>query len=266
MKDYILSGNIPIYYKKNDFKSNRKTLVFIHGLSGSSGAWIPYEKKFEKNYNILSFDLRGHGKSFKPKKYEDYSISLFVYDFYRLLRHLKIKKFVMISHSFAAMIAMEFLKKHQNMVEKAVFLSPLYTSPTGKFPSFVKSLLKITKPLWPKIPNRIGWHVDYRNYPNTGDWNIPRMIQDVGSTSLAVYLTCSLQSYNFNAKNFLEKIKIPVLLVHGKKDTIFPHENAIYMNKKIKNSKLILLENTDHIIVLNNVREVCELMEKFLKN
>ena len=262
MKEYYLNKNI--YYRKNEFLKNRKTLVFIHGLSGSSAALIPYEKRFEDNYNLLSFDLRGHGKSFKPKKYEDYEITEFVKDFVKLLKYEKIKKFILINHSFAAMIALEFLKKHQRMVEKAIFLSPIYTSPSGKLANFVKFLLKTTKPIWPKVPNRRGWHVDYSNHKNTGDWNIRRMIQDVGSTSLAVYLTCSLQSYKFDSGDFLDKIYIPILLIHGKKDTVFDYSNSIHMKKVIKNSKLITIQNADHILVLNNFKEVSKAIYIFL--
>ena len=58
-----------IYYRINDFKPDRATLVLIHGASGSSSAWWPYEKMFENKYNMLTYDIRGHGMS---KKYPNY--------------------------------------------------------------------------------------------------------------------------------------------------------------------------------------------------
>jgi len=48
MKESYFSKN-NIYYRINEFQPGRPTLVFIHGLSGSSSAWLEYEKKFEKN-------------------------------------------------------------------------------------------------------------------------------------------------------------------------------------------------------------------------
>lgn len=62
MQEYIYSPK-KIFYKKNEFKPGRPALVFVHGLSDSSSAWLPYEKKFEAQSNILTFDLRGHGYS-----------------------------------------------------------------------------------------------------------------------------------------------------------------------------------------------------------
>ena len=264
IKKYFLKK---VFYKKNRFIKGRKTLVFVHGLSGSSAAWIPYEKKFEKKYNILSFDLRGHGKSYKPKKYQDYSFKKFAEDLYSLVHHEKIKKFILVCHSYGVFIGLEFLRKHQNLVSSAVFLSPAYKAPINKVSLLLKKLLK-SKQLLNIIPLKDGYgrHVDYSQHKNTGDWNIPRMIQDVGNTGLKIYLWGTKQSFNFNAKKVLKKINIPVLLIHGKEDTIFPYSNSLSMHKQIKSSKLVLLEKTDHIIVLNNFKEVSKLIENFIKN
>jgi len=265
MKDFYFENRI--FYRKNKFKKSRKTLVFVHGISGSSAAWIPYEKKFERNYNVLSFDLRGHGKSFKPKNYEDYTIKKFAEDLYSLVKHKNIKNFVLVCHSYGAFIGLEFLKKHQKLANSAILLSPAYKAPSNRMSLLIKRLLK-SKRLLNIIPLKkdYGSHVDYSKHKNTGDWNISRLIDDVGNTGLKIYLWGTKQSYNFNAEKFLNKIKIPTLLVHGKKDTIFPYEISVEMKNKIKNSKLVLLDDADHIIVLNNFKEVSRLMEKFLKN
>ncbi len=267
MINKYMPAKIGIFYKKNKFEKNRKTLVFVHGISGSSAAWTPYEKKFEKNYNVLSFDLRGHGKSFKPKKYEDYSIKKFAQDLYALLKYEKIKKFVLICHSYSVFIGLEFLKRHQNMVSSAVFLSPAYKAPLNKMSLLIKRLLKSKKVL-EVIPLKkdYGIHVNYSKHKNTSDWNIPRMIDDVGNTGLKVYLWGTKQAYNFNAKKFLKKIKIPVLLMHGKKDTIFPYQNSLEMHKIIKSSQLVILDDTDHIVVLNRFKDVSKAIEEFLKD
>ena len=120
MKEHYFKG---LFYMKNGFKKGRKTLVFVHGLSSSSSAWVDYEKKFEGNYNILSLDLRGHGKSFRPRKYAEYAIQKFSGDLYSLIMHEHIKKFTIIAHSFATIIALDFMIKHQNLLDSAVLLS-----------------------------------------------------------------------------------------------------------------------------------------------
>ena len=97
MKESFFKGDF-ICYRTNDFQVKRQTLIFIHGLSGSSSAWLEYENKFGSTYNILTFDLRGHGKSAKPKKYKDYEIANIVKDIGDLIEYLGIKNYILISH------------------------------------------------------------------------------------------------------------------------------------------------------------------------
>jgi len=110
MEEKYLGTKNRIFYKKNNFNNKRKTLVFVHGLSGSSSAWEPYEKKFESNFNVLTFDLRGHGKSFRPKKISGYLIEKFSEDLYKLVKYEKINNFILIGHSFGNLIVLDFLK------------------------------------------------------------------------------------------------------------------------------------------------------------
>lgn len=256
-----------IYYRVNEFRTDRPTLVFVHGLSGSSSAWAEYENKFEKDYNILCLDLRGHGKSAKSGSYENYKIEKFSQDIRDLTAYLDIKKLILISHSFSTLVALDFLAKYQNMLASSVFLSPGFRVSSAKTAKIIRPVIQLFAKLYnimPSYSSRIGGHVDYSKYKNTGDWNLRRMFADVKNTTLRIYLFCLGQSYEFSGENFLDKINIPVLLVHGKNDTLFPVENSIIMSEKIRDSKLILLDDADHILVLNNFPEVSEAIENFI--
>lgn len=264
MKEYFFE-RLGIYYRKNEFLTNRLTLVFVHGLSGSSSAWFPYENKFKEKYNILTFDLRGHGKSLKPKHYDDYKIENFAEDLDKLVKYLGVKKFVLISHSFATLIALEYLFRRGENIVAAVFLSPSFSVKKQLSAQILRPFMALSRILqvFP-FSGKAAGHIDYSKYPMSGDWNIPRMIADIGNTRIRVYLYCSSQSSTFDREDLLEKISIPVLLIHGKNDTIFPVRNSIVMAKKIKDSELIILNNADHIIILNNAEEIEEAVEKFI--
>lgn len=249
----------------NEFQGGRPTLVFVHGLSGSSSAWIPYEKDLESTFNILSFDLRGHGKSGKPKKYSDYKIDYFADDLNELTEYLKIDKFTLIGHSLGCLVVFAYLRKHQDRVSKVIFLSPNFSAGEMLSARIVRPFLSAGVAILRCFPlsGRARWHVDYSKYPNSGDWNIPRMIADIGNTSLHVYLYATKQAYDFVTGDFLSKIHIPALIVHGKKDTIFPVRYGVLVAKNIKGSKLVLLEDIDHILVLNRVADVSREIRQF---
>lgn len=264
MTEHYFQGK-GIYYRTNDFRDTRTTLLFVHGLSGSSSAWLKYEQLFEARYNVVTFDLRGHGKSAKPGRYEDYAMANFADDLEALVEHLGLRDFVLVSHSFGTLIALEYLSKHQDLVEKIVFLSPDFAVKKRLVSQLIRPLLLVTG-LLQLLPftGRPGRHVDYSKYSGSGDWNVPRMIADVGNTTMRVYLYCTRQTYVPDWQDFLPKITKPTLIMHGQQDSIFPVRNSLIMDKEIKDTKLIILPKADHILVLNNFAEVSQAIAEFV--
>jgi len=261
MKEYYLTNKI--CYRANHL-SGKKTLIFIHGLSGSSSAWERYEKHFEKEYNLLVPDLRSHGKSFKPSKYNDYKIKNMAEDLQALVKHEDIRKFILISHSFGNLVSLEFLKRHDSMVEKMVLLSASHDPSKRLIAKILKPFLIMSSNL-DFIPiKKQGHHVDYCKYIMTSDWNILRIIDDVRNTTLRGFLYGLLQSYYVDSYDFLSNIKQPTLIIHGDKDTIFPLKHAMEMRKSIKNCKINIIRGGNHIIVLNCFKEVSKLIREFV--
>lgn len=257
-----------IYYRMNEFKSDRLTLVFVHGVSGSSSAWIPYEKVFENKYNILTYDIRGHGKSKKYPNHSDYEIKNFVEDLHSLLLHLNIKKIILISNSFAALVHFEYIKLYRDTVLANVFTSPevyLEKTPMAKI---VRPVLHVfTHKVLPVLPfnPRPRGHVDYKNHINSTDWNIKRNIADMKNTGIHAHFYSLGQSLVPDKKYDLEKINVPTLIMHGEKDTMIPMKNSITMSKEIKNSVFISIPYVDHNTVHNGVKVISEAILSFLE-
>ena len=112
---------------------------------------------------------------------------------------------------------------------------------------------------------KTGKHVDYSKYINSGDWNIMRTIADVRNTGLWIFLYTMTQAYNFDGEDILKEINVPTLIIHGAKDTIIPLGYGVMMAEKIKNSKLVVFDDIDHIIVLNRSKKTIEEVKNFLK-
>ena len=264
MKEFYLKEEI--YHRINEFKKDRLTLVFIHGLTGSSSAWIPYEKIFEDKYNILTYDIRGHGKSKKYPRYEDYEIKKFAEDLHSLILHLNISKFILISHSFGTLIAAEYLKLHPEKVLANIFLSPIFGSEKGLTAKILRLILKPAK-----IFNLLsfnpkpGRHIDYSNFLNTTDWDIKRFYADIPNTTLRVHSYCLKQSLIPQQEYFPGKFNIPILTVHGTKDTLAKAENSVIFSRKIKNCELVLIQNANHFFMLNDIKGTSSILESFIE-
>ncbi|MEI6843571.1 MAG: alpha/beta hydrolase [bacterium] len=254
-----------IYYKKNTFIPGRKTIVFVHGVFGSSSAWIVYEEKFKDEYNIVSLDLRGHGKSKKLPKYGDYEMKKIAEDIETLLDYLNIQTCIMVSHSLGTFVVLEFFALHSNKISGLIFLGSNY-SVKHRIASRLMYVLLWPVPLLDLFPftEKKGVQVDYAKYPYKADFDIRRMYEDISNTFLRICLYCLRQLYAVDNENVLEKIHVPVLIIHGKKDTVFPYKKAIEFSRKIKNSKLILVEKGNHLLLFNNTSEICEKIAEFV--
>lgn len=255
-----------ICYRVNDFQPDRQTLVWIHGLSGSASAWFPYEKLFGNKYNLLTLDLRGHGRSARPSHYEDYSLPECAEDLHELLAYLHIENCIVASHSLGALVALEYMSKHKEKVSAMIFLSPSSLLKQTKWFPFVRNINKALIALLRLFPFRSSMRgrVDYSIFTYTSDWDPRRIFRDVYITTLHSYFYCLAQSY---AKDYDEQwkyISVPTLIIHGTRDTYIPVQHSMRLEKEIRGSKLVLLEGANHIIVINNIPEVAEHIKSFL--
>jgi pimeloyl-ACP methyl ester carboxylesterase len=259
------------YYRTNDFKQDRLTLVFIHGVSGSSSAWWPYEKIFENNdqhkYNILTYDLRGHGMSKKFPNYSDYAVKNFAYDLHDLVTYLNISKFVLITNSFGTLVGLEYIKLWRETVLANIFTSPeIYLNKgfKAKIMRTIFGTLADLASLLPFNPKPRG-HVDYSKHIGATDWDIKRNLADIRNTGLHADFYTLRQSLNLNQEYFLEKINVPTLIIHGEKDSMVPIKNAFRMSKEIKNSEFRNIPNIDHNTAHNAVTEMSQAIESFIE-
>ncbi|MBI3627851.1 MAG: alpha/beta hydrolase [Candidatus Sungbacteria bacterium] len=257
-----------IYFRTNQFRLEHPTLIFVHGLSGSSSAWLPYEKIFQNKYNTLVFDLRGHGKSVKRPNYNDYEIKDFVRDIEGLIQYLNISRFILVSHSLDTLIALDFLSRNQSKVSSAIFLAPIFGIKRVPMAAVIHPFISAICVLLKFLPARTrpGYQVHYEQYRNTGDWDLHRMAADIPNTGFHVYFYSLGQMYKFDCQDCLSNIKVPVLLMHGGKDTIIPAENSLKAKELIPAVKIALLEKANHILVLNNIEEVSAAIMKFLES
>jgi len=266
MQEYYFNKN-EIYYRKNDFQSGKPTLVFVHGVSGSSSAWWPYEKIFEDKYNILTYDIRGHGMSKKYRNYEDYKIENFANDLHQLLSYLGISKFVLISNSFGSLVALEYIKLHRKTVPANILTSPeIYLVDNFSTKIFRPILMIITfiLKLFPFNSKPRG-HVNYKKYIGSTDWSPGRNIADMKNTGLHAHFYTLRQSMKKNLDYALEKIDVPTLIIHGEKDSMVPFKNIVAVSKKINNSELVVLQNVDHNTVHNAVNKMSESINSFIE-
>src|SRR3989339_1460207 len=78
-------------------------IIFVHGFSLDSRMWDPQVEIFSKTNQVITYDIRGFGKS--PVPVGPYS---HIEDLHNLVNHLKIQKFHLVGLSLGGEIAIDY--------------------------------------------------------------------------------------------------------------------------------------------------------------
>src|SRR5690554_3240512 len=79
-------------------------VVFVHALAGNHEQWRKALEQVRRKRRAIAFDLRGHGKSARPRD-GDFSIAAQADDLFAVLDDRGIDRAVIVGHSLGAMVA-----------------------------------------------------------------------------------------------------------------------------------------------------------------
>ena len=97
------------------------SLILIHGLGLSHHTWDQYIERLAEDYDVITYDLYGHGDSAMPPRKPD--LTLFSEQVISLMDHLAIEKAVMIGFSLGGMINRRIALDHEGRVAGLVILN-----------------------------------------------------------------------------------------------------------------------------------------------
>lgn len=254
--------------------SNAPTLVFIPGTSVYAKFYIEFMyKMYLQGFNVVGFDPRGHGLSSGPRG--DYTINEIVDDTLAVVKYAR-ERFggkVAIAGSSQGGIVAFYAAARDHSIAAAVchnladlngkdnlilsqFRPPRFMVPLAEFmanlykgysvPVFL--YLDLTKE---KSKSGIDAKTLLQNNPIYVKWITIRALGSLMHTDLGTPV---------------EKITVPVMVVHSDQDTIFPraYVEDIY-NRLTCKKKYLLFKNTQHLVMTNNVDEAVPPVSAWLK-
>ena len=239
-------------------------LFLIHGIGAARDAWRFMLPRLTKYFTVISYDLRGHGKS--PKSANKFNLKHLVIDLEHLRKFLGFEKAIFIGHSLGGMIAPAYAIKYPTHVKSLGLLSTA-AGRTKEDKEKVLSVIKSIKDngiakIVPTLVNR--WFTD-KFIKNSFDI-IERRIQQVMKTDPEVFMNVFRIYANTEMSPWLYKIECPTLVMTGENDNgCNPRLNKFIANE-MKKSKLVILPGLKHSILLEASNEVSKyLINFFLK-
>ena len=220
-----------------------KDIILLHGWGQNIEMMKPLGDNFSDKYRITILDLPGFGESDEPKNtwtIDDYELML--EDF---IKELKIKKPIIIGHSFGGRLAIIYSAR--NPIEKLV----LFGSPCIRIQEALPLNVRILKSL-KKLPgmNKIGEYM--KQYIGSRDYKAasPVMRQTL------------VEVVNEDLSKYAKEIEEPTLLIWGQNDTEAPVAEAKELEKIMIDAALIILPGT-HYAYLENLAQVVNILNSF---
>lgn len=243
-------------------EGNGRPLVFIHGLSDSLLYWEFLASHLKRDYQIIRMDLRGHGESYLGN--DEVNIDLYVSDLKNLLNDLNLDKVDLIGFSLGGAVALDFSLKYPENVSSLVLMSSFSKSDeylTNIFSQFKDALKNSFEDFYDLILPMVLC-------PEVIDDNREALdqIREFASktANTDAYIKAVDACMEFDVDDSLSKIEVPTLVMSGKYDEISLLSSQKTIQKKIKNSELIVFDNVKHnILVGKNNERVLEVLEKF---
>ncbi|MEA1904095.1 MAG: alpha/beta hydrolase [Actinomycetota bacterium] len=111
-------NGVPIHYETS---GTGRPVLFIHGLGSSTRDWERQVERFSDAYQMITVDLRGHGRSGKPAG--SYSIGGFAEDVAVLLDQLDGGALPVVGISLGAMVGFQMAADRPDLVESLMAIN-----------------------------------------------------------------------------------------------------------------------------------------------
>ncbi|MBQ6476953.1 MAG: alpha/beta hydrolase [Bacilli bacterium] len=221
-----------------------KDIVLLHGWGQNIEMMQFLGDRLCDNHRITILDLPGFGNSEEP--HSDWFVKDYVNLVHELVKELKIKKPIIIGHSFGGRVAIKYSSLYD--VEKVVLFGAPCIRRNTELDFKTKFLKKLkTLPGMDKIGEYMKQYIGSRDYKAAS----PVMRQTLVNT------------VNENLEEDAKKIEVPTLLIWGTNDTEAPIEEARELEKIMKDAALIELPGT-HYAYIENLDRVIAILNNFI--
>lgn len=251
-------------------EGHQPTILFLHGIIGSSRYWDRKVRSLAADYHLLLPDLLGFGLS--PKPHLEYTIDLFrdsVRGFIER-RGIADRPLIIVAHSLGSLIALEYAARHGDHLQRMVLFSlPRYTDPATAHEIFWHG-----SPYYRRLLNEHSLKETLRQLKRSGlELTLRYMFRFPLSVLIDSHkftfksLTSTLEHclLSYQVDRILPSVpSIPILLIHGEQDSVAPLAQIRHLPDSYPQMRLRTIARTGHHLFLTHTRHSLNLIRGFL--
>jgi len=228
------------------------TVLLSHGYSATCRMWDGQITALKDRYQIIVWDMRGHGKSDYPTDPAAYSESATVADMAAILRTCGAQRAIIGGLSLGGYMSLAFHRVHPDMT------SALLIFDTG--PGFRNAE---AREAWNKRSRQRADDLDASGLAALGTSDEVRMSQHRNAMGLAGAARGMLTQRDDSVIASLDTIRVPALVLVGSEDKNFLAATD-YMARKIPGATKVVIEGAGHAANLHQPAAFNHAVEAFL--
>lgn len=232
-------------------------IVFLHPPLLTSANFRYQQAQLSAEYQIITFDIRGHGRS-RPS---DVPITyrLIVEDMRQLLNYLKIDRAFVAGYSTGGSIALEAMLTYPGLFIGGILISAM--SEASGFVLRNRIRIAIGLSSWKPAVRLLRLGITWGNSDSFSTFR--NLLEDSKRGHKQNIHELYKYSLKYNCTERLSDIKAPVLLLYGEKDRGFKRYRKI-LQQNLRRSKLVLLKAEKHQLPTKAADEINEAMRRWI--
>lgn len=234
-----------------------EAIIFIHGFSLDRRLWRQQVEYFSKHNKVITYDMRGFGKSTTP-------MSLYGHhnDLYQLMKYLEIDEAYLVGLSLGGEIATDFTISYPHMVKKLI----LADASMHGYESTVD---------WQVHAQTVGLSVAKERWLNHQVFKTTSLSDNVQSelkTMITDYSGWHWLNHDPREKlsppafERLTEITCPTLIITGSQDLTYFQSIAEKYHHDITNSKKVFIDNAGHLVNMEEPELFNKMCNDFLES
>ncbi len=243
---------------------NNQAIIFIHGFPHDHRMWDYQVEDLKEDYFCVTYDIRGLGESYIGDG--QYTMEAFVWDLYSVIDELQIEKPIICGLSMGGYISFRAVEKEQERFA-GLILCDTRAEDDSNEGKLIRSN-SINKINVEGVESFVNDFVPKCFHPQTPE-KLSEMYERTleiskSQNSLGVKGALFAMLSRGNTTDSLKDIKIPTLVLVGRKDALTPPKTMKKIAKKIKKSKFHIVPKAGHMAPLENPEFVNEKIKLFL--
>jgi 3-oxoadipate enol-lactonase len=254
----IRVNGVDLYY---EIHGSGEPVLLIHGLGSSTRDWDRQVPELAEQFQVIVFDVRGHGRSSKPR--QRYSVKLFADDTAALIRHLGVGSVHVVGISMGGMMAFQLAVDAPELVRSLVIVN---SGPAMPIRTLAQRLM-----IWMRVAivrvrgmRKMGEVLATRLLPKPEHGRLrAEFIERWAANDPDAYLSALNGLVNWGVMEQLSGIVCPVLVLTADQDYTPVAFKQAYV-AMLKHAELVVVDDARHFMPIERPTEFNAALMAFL--